>query len=372
MFYRSSETIILSQLVILALVIPAHGLAQDSQISYFPEITVTEDQGRELRTIEEQTIAVLERLGDDLKERQLGYADVVVSNVFLKDTRDFQAMNTIYRTYFDEDAPTRATVEVDLLDPKALIQVSAVAANGPKEIITPAGLKSPELPYSWGIMVDNTLFISGATSRSPETFQPVPGDVGIQTKRILGNIGLVLDEAGMEFSNLVSCKVFLDDPRDFQAMNAAYIEFMPVEDPPARATVRAGLVNKVFSSEIQCIADKSVRRRMVSPTAPTRRRPFSPSIESGEKLYVAGIVVGAENAVDETHAVMARIESILAAGSRDFDDIENMWIYLTDIRDYAVVMEVVQELLGADMPQPTVIGAPLMGRAKVEIQVTAN
>jgi len=124
--------------------------------------------------------------------------------------------------------------------------------------------------------------------------------------------------------------------------------------------------------EIQCIADKSVQRRMVSPTAPTRRRPFSPSIESGEKLYVAGIVVGAENAVDETHAVMARIESILAAGSRDFDDIENMWIYLTDIRDYAVVMEVVQELLGADMPQPTVIGAPLMGRAKVEIQVTAN
>ena len=201
MFYRSSETIILSQLVILALVIPAHGLAQDSQISYFPEITVTEDQGRELRTIEEQTIAVLERLGDDLKERQLGYADVVVSNVFLKDTRDFQAMNTIYRTYFDEDAPTRATLEVDLLDPKALIQVSAVATNGPKEIITPAGLKSPELPYSWGIMVDNTLFISGATSRSPETFQPVPGDVGIQTKRILGNIGLVLDEAGMEFSN---------------------------------------------------------------------------------------------------------------------------------------------------------------------------
>ena len=372
MFHRATKVIILSQLVVLIAGTPQLVIAQDTHISYFPEVVVTEEQGKKLLTIEEQATAVLEKLGVDLRSKGLDYSDVVVSNVFLKDARDFQAMNMIYRTYFEEKAPTRATVEVDLLDPDALVQISAVAAQGSKKIIVPTDLKSPELPYSWGISVGNTLFISGATSRSPETYQPVPGDVGTQTRRVLGNIGLILKEAEMDFSDLVSCKVFLDDTRDFQAMNAAYIDFMPVDDPPARATVRAGLVNKVFSSEIQCIAEKSVQRKMVSPTVPTRRRPFSPAIESGGRLYVAGIVVGAEDAVAETRAVMERVESILEAGSRDLDSIENMWIYLTDIRDASNVMEVVHEILGSDIPKPTIIGAPLMGRAKVEIQVTAS
>ncbi|MBE22336.1 MAG: hypothetical protein CME22_01470 [Gemmatimonadetes bacterium] len=372
MFHKATIAIILSQLVVLIAGTPQLVIAQDTHISYFPEVVVTEEQGKKLLTIEEQATAVLEKLGVDLRSKGLDYSDVVVSNVFLKDARDFQAMNMIYRTYFEEEAPTRATVEVDLLDPDALVQISAVAAQGSKKIIVPTGLKSPELPYSWGISVGNTLFISGATSRSPETYQPVPGDVGTQTRRVLGNIGLILKEAEMDFSDLVSCKVFLDDTRDFQAMNAAYIDFMPVDDPPARATVRAGLVNKVFSSEIQCIAEKSAQRKMVSPTVPTRRRPFSPAIESGGRLYVAGIVVGAEDAVAETRAVMERIESILEAGSRDLDSIENMWIYLTDIRDASNVMEVVHEILGSDIPKPTIIGAPLMGRAKVEIQVTAS
>ena len=372
MFHRATKITILSLLVVLIAGTPQLVIAQDTHISYFPEVVVTEEQGKKLLTIEEQATAVLEKLGVDLKSKGLDYSDVVVSNVFLKDARDFQAMNMIYRTYFEEKAPTRATVEVDLLDPDALVQISAVAAQGSKKVIVPTDLKSPELPYSWGISVGNTLFISGATSRSPETYQPVPGDVGTQTRRVLGNIGLILKEAEMDFSDLVSCKVFLDDTRDFQAMNAAYIDFMPVDDPPARATVRAGLVNKVFSSEIQCIAEKSAQRKMVSPTVPTRRRPFSPAIESGGRLYVAGIVVGAEDAVAETRAVMERVESILEAGSRDLDSIENMWIYLTDIRDASNVMEVVHEILGSDIPKPTIIGAPLMGRAKVEIQVTAS
>jgi|GEM_PF-73463 len=372
MLHKSIYKFILGHCIIATFIVPKILLAQDSQIFYFPEIVVIQEEGRALATIEEQTEAVLDQLGRELSDQGLEYSDVVVSNVFLKDTRDFQAMNAIYRTYFNVDAPTRATVQVDLFDPDALIQVSAVASKGPKTIIVPKGLKSPELPYSWGISVGNTLFISGATSRSPETYQPVPGDVGIQTRRVLGNVGLILQEAGMDFSDVVSCKVFLDDTRDFQAMNEAYMEFMPVDDPPARATVRAGLVNKIFSSEIQCVAEKSNDRRVISPTTSTRRRPFSPAIDSGNKLYVAGIVVGAENAVAETRAVMERIDSILNAGSRNLESIENMWIYLTDIRDAGDVLETLNEILGPNIPRPTIIGSPLMGRAKVEIQVVAG
>jgi 2-iminobutanoate/2-iminopropanoate deaminase len=323
--------------------------------------------------VEEQTAAALDQLGEALRASGLDYPDVVVSNVFLRDTRHFQGMNGVYRTYFETDPPTRATVQADLMDPDALIQISVVAARGPKEVITPPGLRSPELPYSWGFKVANTLFISGATSRSPETYEPVPGDVETQTQRIFGNIGMVLEEAGMSFGDLVSCRVFLDDPRGYDAMNRAYAESVPAEDPPARATVRAGLMNPLFSTEIQCVAESSPRRTVVrAPDQPRRPLPFSPGIDTGARLYLAGVVGQGNDATEEARAALAGIRSTLEAASKDFGDVENVWVYLADIRDWEAVKAVLDEIMGGDMPIPTVVGARLMGRSGVEIQMTAG
>ena len=51
-----------------------------------------------------------------LQAEGLDLSDVVSSNVYLSDTRNFQAMNEVYRSYFTDDPPTRATVEADLPD----------------------------------------------------------------------------------------------------------------------------------------------------------------------------------------------------------------------------------------------------------------
>ena len=72
-------------------------------------------------------------------------------NVFLWDTRHFQTMNGVYRGYFATDPPTRATVQADLTDRDALVRISAVATPHETEVISPPGLQSPALPYSWGI-----------------------------------------------------------------------------------------------------------------------------------------------------------------------------------------------------------------------------
>ena len=60
------------------------------------------------------------------------------------------------------------------------------------------------------------------------------GDIATQTRRVFGNIGAVLRAAGMDYGDLASCTVFMDDPREFGDMNEAYREFFQ-EDPPARA-----------------------------------------------------------------------------------------------------------------------------------------
>ena len=364
---------VLGCLFALAFVPPPQISAQSAELVYVSNVTGSESGGRALVTVEEQTAVMLDNLGEALRERGLGYSDVVVANVFLRDTRHFPAMNGVYRTYFQTNPPTRATVQADLLDPDALIQISVVAAGGPKEIVTPGGLRSPQLPYSWGIKVANTLFVAGATSRSPETYQPVTGDVATQTRRIFGNIGLVLEEAGMSMADLVSCKVFLDDPRSFGVLNGAYRQFVPEEDPPARATVRAALMNVVFSTEIQCVAVSSGERSVVRPAGQARgRAPFSPGIDTGDRVYVAGMTGRGANAAEEARAALGRIRSTLEAASVDFGDVENVWVYLANIRDWDAVSAVLDETLGADAPEPTVVGSRLMGRSIVEIQVVVK
>jgi 2-iminobutanoate/2-iminopropanoate deaminase len=360
-------------LLTLALAAPLPISAQATGLVYVSNVTGTQAGGVALTTAEEQTAAALDNLGTALREAGLGYSDVVVSNVFLRDTRHFQAMNGVYRTYFAEAPPTRATVQADLLDPDALIQISVVATGGPKEIVTPRDLRSPELPYSWGVKVGNTLFLSGATSRSPETYQPVTGDVPTQTRRVFGNLGLVLAEAGMSYSDLVSCRVFLDDPRGFGDMNDAYAEFVSTDDPPARATVRAALMNAVFSTEIQCVAESTSTRSVVRPEGQTpSRSPLSPGIDTGDRVYVAGMTGRGSDVAEEAQAALDRIQSTLEAASLGFADIENVWVYLADVRDWETVRAVMQATMGDGAPEPTVVGSRLMGQSRVEIQMIAR
>ncbi len=352
---------------------------QEPSFVYLHNVTGVANADGDIATVEGQTARALERLGALLAEHGLGYQHVVAANVFLEDARNFRAMNDVYRQYFQNDPPTRATVEVDLPDPDALVQVSVIATSAPTRRIEPRGLKSPELPYSWGVAVGNTLFIAGVTSRSPETYQPMTGDVATQTRRVFGNIGLVLEEAEMDFGDLVSCRVFLEDARRFSEMNEAYRAFVPAADPPARATVQAGLMHPAFEVEIQCIAEQSAARRVVIGEGRQRSRsPFSPAIATGGRLHLAGMVGSGPTGVpadvrDQTRNALENLRATLHAESLSFADVVDTWVYVTDIRQWETVRDVIAEVLPANLLHGTVIGTPLMGSGLlVEVQMTAE
>ncbi len=359
-------------LPLLLLLLPATISAQTPELVYLSNVTATSRDGAALTTVEEQTAAALDALGEQLGARGLGYENVVAMNVFLRDTRHFAAMNGIYRGYFANDPPTRATVRADLTDRDALIQISAVATPDETTIVSPSGLQSPALPYSWGIRAGDVLFIAGATSRDPETYQPVGGDVQTQTRRVFGNIGMVLEEAGMGYGDLVACKVFLDDVRLWGDMNTAYAEFVTADDPPARAAVRGGLMNPAFLVEIQCVAEQSDERRVVLREGQRRgRSPLSPAIATGERVWLSGMLARGEDARGEARNTLANLGATLEAAGLGFGDVEDVWVYLTDVRDAGAVQEVLADVMPDGAPVPTVAGLPLVGRLGVEIQMTA-
>ena len=362
----------LAATILAATAFPTPALAQTPELVFLSNITATSRGGAPLTTVEDQTTAALDALGEQLQERGLGYDDVVAMNVFLKDTRHFAAMNGIYRGYFAENPPTRATVEADLPDRDALVQISAVATPDETEVIAPPGLQSPALPYSWGIRAGDVLFIAGATSRDPESYEPVPGDVQTQTRRVFGNIGMVLEEAGMDYGDLVACKVFLDDVRLWGDMNTAYREFVAAESPPARAAVRGGLMNPAFLVEIQCVAEQSDEREVVLREGQRLgRSPLSPAIATGERVWLSGMLARGEGAGGEAEATLASLGATLEAAGLDFGDVVDVWVYLTDVRDAGTVLEVLGEVMAGELPPVTVAGLPLVGRLGVEIQMTA-
>lgn len=331
--------------------------------------------------VEAQTRQAIANISAALEARGLGLSDVVRSNVYLTDTRHFQAMNGVYRTFFTDAPPTRATVEADLPVPGALVQITVAAApaGASRRVIVPASMQSPALPYSWGVQVGNTLFVAGATSRNPDTYEPEAGDIGAQTRRVLQNVGLVLEEAGMDYGDVVSCNVFLDDPRLFGAMNEAYTQFFTGDDPPARATVRSGLMNPVFLVEIQCTAVRDASREVVmAPGASRGSAPYSPAIGFDDVVYLAGTLgrgpsgYAPGDAAAQTRQTMENLRAVLTGGGMDFTNVVETTVFVTDIRTADAVDEIVRELV-PEGSAVTTVGAGLMSTAAlVEIMMTAR
>ena len=79
--------------------------------------------------IEAETRAMLENVGRLLTAAGLTFADVVKATVYLRDFGDFAAMNTVYREYFPDDPPTRATVGVTALAADYSVEIEVMAAR---------------------------------------------------------------------------------------------------------------------------------------------------------------------------------------------------------------------------------------------------
>jgi 2-iminobutanoate/2-iminopropanoate deaminase len=108
-------------------------------------------------------------------------------------------------------------------------------------------------PYSAALRAGQLLFVSGQVPFDPATGALIDGDIGAQTRRVLQNVGALLEAAGLSHAHVVRTTVFLADMDDFAAMNEVYREFFT--DPyPARSTVQAARLPRNARIEIDAIA----------------------------------------------------------------------------------------------------------------------
>ena len=81
------------------------------------------------------------------------------------------------------------------------------------------------------------------------------GSAASQAKQAMENIGAILKEAGMDYSNVAKCSIFLSDMSLFKEVNEVYGTYFP-SDPPAREAIAVKGLPLGVDVEISCIAVK--------------------------------------------------------------------------------------------------------------------
>ena len=107
-------------------------------------------------------------------------------------------------------------------------------------------------PYSQAIKAGGFLFLAGQVALNAAGTM-VDGDITVQTRQVLENLGAVLAAAGLSFADVVRTTIFLAEMNDFGAVNEIYGQYFS-EPYPARATVQVARLPKDARVEIDVIA----------------------------------------------------------------------------------------------------------------------
>ena len=122
-----------------------------------------------------------------------------------------------------------------------------------KEIITATNAAKAAGPYSAAVRHGGLVFVSGQVPVDPKTGQIVEGGFEEQVSRVLENVTLVLEAAGLTLDHVVKTTVFLKDMNNFARMNETYGKYFAM-NPPARTTVEVARLPRDVQVEIEVIA----------------------------------------------------------------------------------------------------------------------
>ncbi len=122
-----------------------------------------------------------------------------------------------------------------------------------KEIINTSNAPAPIGPYNQAIKTGNLLFVSGQVALKPGTNDMANADIIEETHQVLQNIKAILQEAGMQFDNIVKTTIFLSDMSLFGQVNEIYAKYF-TGNFPARETVAVKALPKNANVEISVIA----------------------------------------------------------------------------------------------------------------------
>lgn len=107
-------------------------------------------------------------------------------------------------------------------------------------------------PYSQAMTFGNLMISSGQIPIDPATGEIAGTTIEEQAEQVMKNIGAVLEEAGITYTDVMKTTCFLADMSDFAAFNEAYGKYFTGK--PARSCVAVKTLPKNVLCEVEVIA----------------------------------------------------------------------------------------------------------------------
>ncbi len=123
-----------------------------------------------------------------------------------------------------------------------------------KSIINTPNAPAPVGAYNQATVHNGVLYVSGQIALDPKTGELLTGDIETETKRVLDNLGAILEAAGSGFDKVLKCSVFVSDIENFSRINTVYATYFDESTAPARALVEVANLPKYVNVEISCVA----------------------------------------------------------------------------------------------------------------------
>jgi len=94
-------------------------------------------------------------------------------------------------------------------------------------------------PFSHAVEFDGWVQLTGQMPTDPiDDTKPLPDGIQAQTRRVMNNLAIILNEMQLGLKNVLSTRVFLTNfKRDYEAMNNIYKSYFANDRLPARTCV---------------------------------------------------------------------------------------------------------------------------------------
>lgn len=337
-------------------------------------------------------------------------SDIVRITVFVKNIKDVDAVDEVYKTFFSTYVPTRTTVSVAALPMDALVQIEALVSHGEGTI--------PNAPQAGDLikLTNNTTNapISALSTQTvsfshynnlsaqlpidPKTGRLVVGGVKEQTGQCLKNIKAILESIDVPFDDIVKINIFLKNLSDTEAVNEVYATFFPdsaiaraVAYVPARTTIAASALPMDALVQIEAVIShgdgtppQAIEHRhgiviwanntenAPKCTLSTQTVAFShynhlsaqlPLDPKTGELVAGGVKAQAEQCLKNIKAIVESIGHVM-------DDVVKVNIFLKNIADIPAVDEVYKTFFPAGIPARRTVGVSALAQdALVQIDV---
>ena len=123
-----------------------------------------------------------------------------------------------------------------------------------KKIINTKNAPAPIGPYNQAVKINNMLFISGQVAINPKNNELIQSSISDETDQVMKNLSAILEEANMDFRNVVKTTIFLSNMSYFNEVNNIYGSYLKKGQEPARETVAVKTLPKEVNVEISIIA----------------------------------------------------------------------------------------------------------------------